>query len=221
VKGRCLLAEFWSKPPRPPSLTWPARSRNWFGRVAACVKPGPPAEVAPRSPKEAPTAGTGEPLARKVSAERSATEVCLNALDDNHNQIIDEGCNEPQGDVFFALAWSDPSAKLDLIVTDPRGELAPIGRATPLGLVRARDCPGQDRACQGMNYETSVLEGEEPVTGTFVVRVRFEGTEPAGQRVRAQLGVRTPGEVVQYLITFTRPGTEFVLPVKATTGHDP
>jgi hypothetical protein len=147
-----------------------------------------------------------------------ATETCLNALDDNNNQIIDEGCNEPLGDVFFALAWDDPEAKLDLIVLDPAGDLAPLGRATAQGLVRPRDCPGSDRECRGGNYETALVEGEEPISGTFTVRVRFEGSVPPGRVVRAELGVRTPGHAVGYQLTFLRAGTELVLPVEVSTG---
>jgi hypothetical protein len=137
-----------------------------------------------------------------------ATEICLNAIDDNNNQVIDEGCNEPLGDVFIVLAWDDPEAK-------------PLGRATALGLVRPRDCPGSDRACRGGNYETALLEGEEPLSGTFTVRVRFEGVEPPGRAVRAELGVHTPGHAVGYQLTFFRAGTEFVLPVEVRIGVEP
>lgn len=197
----------------------------WLGRVLLCglamaCACGTRERADVRSPVRAVqvSVSRGEPKVERIPSGPSATEVCKNALDDNSNNIIDEGCNEPQGDVFFALAWSDPSAKLDLIVTDPSGELAPIGRATALGLVRTRDCPGQDRECQGVNYETAVVEGEEPLSGTFTVRVRFEGTEPPGQLVRAQLGVRTRGEVTQYSIAFTRAGTEYLLSVPLNGG---
>jgi hypothetical protein len=188
--------------------------------VSGCARREPRATRSPPSSVSTSRGAdpAGAPRVTSVLIHPSATEVCRNALDDNQNQLIDEGCNEPLGDVFVALAWTDPSAKLDLIVTDPGGDLAPVGRATPLGLVRTRDCPGQDRECQGVNYETALVEGEEPLKGTFLVRVRFESIEPRGASVRAQLGIRTPGRVSHYSLTFLRPGTEFVIAVPVRTG---
>jgi len=172
------------------------------------AKDARPTGVSAASPSAAPA---GQPTWVALAPGFGASELCRNAIDDNNNQLIDEGCNEAQGDIFVALAWNEPRAKLDLLVLDPGGDLAPVGRSSLLGLVRSRDCPGSDRECEGVNYESVVLEGEEPLSGTLTVRVRYEGSEPASDVVRAQLGVRVSGRSQAFALSFSRVGTELVL----------
>jgi hypothetical protein len=190
----------------------------WLGSWACTSRPAASSPTPGAGSRGASQAALGEPSFTELPPSQGATELCRNAIDDNDNQLIDEGCNEPQGDVFFALAWSEPRAKLDLLVVGPDGDLAPVGRISSLGLVRSRDCPGQDRECEGVNYESVVLEGEKRVKGTFVVRVRYEGTEPAEDVVRAQLGARISGKSHAYALTFSRAGTELALPFVAESG---
>jgi hypothetical protein len=109
-------------------------------------------------------------------------EVCFNALDDNCNGAIDEGCGTPAGVVQFIVAWDASRADVDLNVTDPNGELIEAGRATRSGLVKGRDCPGRRQECAGINLENVFLEGNKPPTrGTYRVSIALEtlgGDEP-------------------------------------------
>ena len=51
----------------------------------------------------------------------SASEEACNALDDNCDGVIDEGCGYATGQLQCTLAWTT-HADLDLYVTDPNGE---------------------------------------------------------------------------------------------------
>ncbi len=55
-------------------------------------------------------------------------EECFNALDDNCNGAIDEGCGTPGGVVQFMIARDTARADVDLNVMDPNGELIEAGR---------------------------------------------------------------------------------------------
>jgi hypothetical protein len=109
-------------------------------------------------------------------------EICFNALDDNCNGAIEEGCGTPAGVVQFMIAWDTARADVDLNVTDPNGELIEAGRVARSGLLKGRDCPGRRQECGGVNLENVFLEGNKPATrGTYRVSVALEslaGDEP-------------------------------------------
>lgn len=136
---------------------------------------------------------SGEARVRALSLSRRTVEVCYNGLDDNHNGPIDEGCNEPQGEVQFSLSWDDPGAELDLSVSDPGGQVAPLNKATSLGLVKSLDCPRMKDSCLGKNREMVYLETSEVPSGTYTVRVRLARSAAQRLPVVARLGVRLPG----------------------------
>jgi len=118
-------------------------------------------------------------------------EVCFNARDDNCNGPIDEGCGLQSGLVQFVVAWDQAAADVDLEVIDPQGSLIEVGRAAPSGLIKDRDCPGNDSACRGRNIENVYLgAGHEPTRGTYVVKVRLERWDELERPVVVQLGVR-------------------------------
>ncbi len=132
---------------------------------------------------------------RSVGLDRACTvagpEVCFNARDDNCNGPIDEGCGLESGLIQFAIAWDEAEADVDLEVTDPKGEVVELGRATSGGLVKDRDCPGRDNDCRGLNVENVTLTaGEKLLRGTYVVRVRLESWGKLEAPVRVNLGVR-------------------------------
>lgn len=109
-------------------------------------------------------------------------EVCFNALDDNCNGALDEGCGVPGGVVQFMIAWDMPRADVDLNVTDPNGELIEAGRVSQSGLIKGRDCPGRRQECAGVNLENVFLEGSKaPTRGIYRLSVSLEklgGEEP-------------------------------------------
>jgi hypothetical protein len=157
--------------------------------------------------------GVSEKRVTSAAASSSASEVaatgcvstgperCFDATDDNCNGIIDEGCGVETGPVQFAIAWEQPGADVDLLVTDPSGELAEVGRPLASGLVKQRDCPGRGAECRGRNMENVYLDAADAPRGTYRVRIVLEslGNESPPVRVRfgARVGGRSYGTVVK------------------------
>src|SRR5580704_2974653 len=89
-----------------------------FGTTASCAEPA-------RSPDHAAADVTASKIEapEHVTLEMSCTptgpELCFNAIDDNCNGVIDEGCGVGTGVLQFAIAWGDEGADVDLSVTDP------------------------------------------------------------------------------------------------------
>lgn len=151
--------------------------------------PRPPARSEPGTAAEPPPAPTPVlPAADPANLRRIEPcislgyEVCFNALDDNCNGALEEGCGTPAGVVQFMIAWDNARADVDLNVTDPNGELIEAGRVAKSGLLKGRDCPGRRQECGGVNLENVFLEGNKPPTrGTYRVSVTLESLagEPA------------------------------------------
>ncbi len=138
-------------------------------------------------------------------------EICFNGWDDNDNRLIDEGCDVFQGKVQFVLAWPDPHVDLDLLVTDPACQVAPLGRATETGLTRSVDCPSDTANCAGQNLENVYLDGLPLVSGAYQVRVRVEKMSADVSPIKAQLGVRYPGATRAFELFLRQTGEEVVL----------
>jgi hypothetical protein len=117
-------------------------------------------------------------------------EICFNAIDDNCNGVIDEGCGSCTGLLQFAIAWGDNPADVDLIVTDPLGARVFEGnKSTPSGLRLDQDCP-RDEGCKGQNVENVCFEGGEPPKGKYKVEVRLGDLNGAKAPVEVRLGAR-------------------------------
>lgn len=119
----------------------------------------------------------------------SGVEICFDAKDNNCNGVLDEGCGVHTGVLQFMIAWNEPSADVDLRVTDTSGEEARIDETTGDGLRKDRDCP-RSGECYGQNIENVYLETGEPKRGKYKVLVRLEDLSDAQPPVRVQLGVR-------------------------------
>jgi hypothetical protein len=125
-----------------------------------------------------------------ASCVAPGAETCFNALDDNCNGLVDEGCGLPGGPVTFSVAWEDRTADVDLLVTDPNGELVEVGRVSEGGLTKDRDCPGRQDARCSTNLEMVYLADKAPTSGRYEVTVRLERLGDDPPPVRASLGVR-------------------------------
>lgn len=141
-------------------------------------------------------------------------ELCFNAVDDNCNGIIDEGCGVHTGIVQFAIAWDKPGADVDLNVTDPNGELVEVGRVAQSGLVKERDCPGRHDACHGQNMENVYLEEGDPVRGQYRVRIRLEKLGGEDPPVRVRFGARVGPKTYAAELELGRPEQEQELDVR-------
>lgn len=133
----------------------------------------------------------------------SGPELCFNALDDNCNGLLDEGCGVRSGLVHFMAAWAEADVDVDLHVTDPGGEVAEVGHVSERGLTKQQDCPGGQSLCYGQNYESVYLEGEDPAPGVYEVRIRLDdlgsAEPPIAVRVGARLGDATSNTVIHLL----------------------
>lgn len=135
-------------------------------------------------------------------------ELCFNAVDDNCNGVLDEGCGIHTGAIQFAIAWNDPDADVDLNVIDPNGELVEVGRVTQSGLTKQRDCPGRSNACQGQNMENVYLEAGEPLAGTYAVNVRLEQLGQSEPPIVVMLGARIGQKTYSLEFQLQRPEDE-------------
>ena len=116
-------------------------------------------------------------------------EMCFNAVDDNCNGIIDEGCGVCTGPLQFMVSWGDSPADVDLIVTDPTGARVFEGnRATSAGLRLDHDCPSE--GCSGQNIENICFEGGDPPRGRYVMEVKLADLHAATAPVRVRFGAR-------------------------------
>jgi tRNA (guanosine-2'-O-)-methyltransferase len=135
-------------------------------------------------------------------------ELCFNAIDDNCNGVMDEGCGELTGVLQVAIAWASSPADVNLALVTPAGERVPPdhARAMPSGFSTWRDCP-DDNACGGQNAENIAFDGLDPPRGHYVVEVTLADLRGAEVPVRVHLGARIGGRVLGFELELS-PGDE-------------
>lgn len=152
-------------------------------------------------PRDAAVLDPRDVVAPKLTLESgcvaSGVERCFDALDDNCNGIIDEGCGLETGVLQFVIAWSEP-VDVDLRVTGPDGALAALGEATSVGLVKDRDCKGTSD-CHGQNVENVYLADGWPRRGRYRVAIRLEDAREVPLPIRVRLSVRVGQKTVTAL----------------------
>lgn len=162
--------------------------------LAAIVACGGPAE--PSKTPEGLTAKVEAPPGVQLAqaCTPSGPELCFNAIDDNCNGVLDEGCGLQTGILQFMIAWGDNASDIDLRVTDPSGaRVFGASRASPNGLRLDRDCPSE--TCQGQNVENVFFDGAEPARGRYKVEVLLtdlhDAVAPVSVRFGARIGSRS------------------------------
>jgi hypothetical protein len=155
--------------------------------VAGCLEVAPAAKRPGVEPRDV-SASPGMEL--EAACVPTGVERCFDALDNNCNGVIDEGCGLQTGILQFTIAWSEPKADVDLNVTGPDGELARFDEPTQAGLLKDRDCPGSEDACRGQNVENVFLAEGAPRRGRYRVVVRLEDPADAVGKIRVRLSAR-------------------------------
>ena len=160
-------------------------------------------EVPPPPPKDALAVKditTSKGMKLSTSCVPSGVELCFDALDNNCNGVIDEGCGLHTGVLQFTIAWQEAAADVDLNVNGPDGDLARYDKPNQSGLLKDRDCPGADNQCYGQNVENVFLAEGNPRRGRYRVVVRLEelhdATAPIKVRLSARVGQRHYSSIV-------------------------
>jgi tRNA (guanosine-2'-O-)-methyltransferase len=191
VLGRSLLSSF-----PPCDLHSLALASGVIAASAGCGPRSPAREAGPQVAVShvAPPRGT----VLEQACTPTGPELCFNAIDDNCNGVIDEGCGAQTGLLQFIIAWGSSPADVNLVVATPGGERVPDGRnrSTPSGFHLDRDCPSDD-GCRGQNTENVYFDGTDVPRGHYVVEVTLDalnGAEtPVNVRLGARLGSRSVG----------------------------
>ena len=165
--------------------------------LAACgassSKPAAPA--APQVVAKNVTSPVGVTLDQACTP--TGPELCFNAIDDNCNGVIDEGCSERTGVLQFVIAWDDTTkthnggADVDLVLFAPNDEKIQSqerARSTKSGFHLDRDCPTD--GCGGQNVEDVYFDGAEPPKGHYVVELRLIDARTAELPVVVEFGAR-------------------------------
>ncbi len=175
--------------------------------LVGCRPPLPPprAEAAPAARLAAAPAGVDV----DATCTPTGVERCFDAVDDNCNGVIDEGCGLHTGLVQFAAAWSAP-ADVDLVVTDPAGQTPRPGEATASGVRMDRACSGREGdGCHGQSLENVFYDGEgPPPRGTWRVVVRLARLDQATPPVLVRLGARVGGRSFDAKVALAASGDE-------------
>jgi len=160
----------------------------------SCRKPLPPKPAAiPAAGKDDVEIGAidtgGIPL--PATCTPSGPEICFDAIDNNCNGVIDEGCGVGTGPLQFEIAWPD-GPDVDLKVTyRKKGETADRPLAE---LTKDKECGRPQNNCHEQNVENVYFAGDRPPPGFYVVEIKLDNEDVRGSvqvRFGARLGSRT------------------------------
>ena len=160
---------------------------------AACAAPVKPKPAPPPPPPAAPPTVQETVLHAGVTAMATGecgdpTAESCNAIDDNCNGIVDEGCPyaaDPQG-VQISISWNT-GADIDLYVRDPSGEMVfynEEARRSPVGGFLDHPARGKCREQVITNVESAHWPAPAP-SGPYAVELHYFG--PCGDPVETEV----------------------------------
>ena len=127
-------------------------------------------------------------------------ELCFNAVDDNCNGVIDEGCGEETGVLQFAIAWGDNPADVNVMLETPDHVRVEKPQSQPVSAAecsRDRDCPSAV-SCRGQNVENIHCDAPEPPRGHYAVEIALAHLNGAEEPVKVHFGARLGGRTTGF-----------------------
>ena len=127
-------------------------------------------------------------------------ELCFNAVDDNCNGVIDEGCGEETGVLQFAIAWGDNPADVNVTLETPDHVRVEKPQSQPVSVAecsRDRDCP-TSASCRGQNVENIHCDAPEPPRGHYAVEITLAQLNGAEEPVKVHFGARLGGRTTGF-----------------------
>jgi tRNA (guanosine-2'-O-)-methyltransferase len=132
---------------------------------------------------------TPEGVALPATCTPSGPEICFDAIDNNCNGVIDEGCGVGTGPLQFEIAWPEGS-DVDLKVTYRKKDEAATVEHGLEELVKDKECGRPQNNCHGQNIENVFFAGVRPPDGIYKVEIKLDTPEDVHGAVRVELGAR-------------------------------
>lgn len=176
---------------------------GWAALVACAPSPLPKAAAGTGALLIPKNLAATQGLAIDTACVVSGVELCFNAIDDNCNGLIDEGCGLRSGPIQLTVAWGDAPVDIDLRLTVPSGDTVSDEIRTITGFRLDRDCPGD--GCGEQNYE-NLFATEEPPLGHYLVTVRLADLFGTLSPVKAVLSVRVGSRSYRLRLEFAKVG---------------
>ena len=186
---------------------------------SACRKPLPP------KPASVPAgAGKDDVVLEAIDTQGvplpatctpSGPEICFDAIDNNCNGVIDEGCGVGTGPLQFEITWPEGS-DVDLKVTYYRkkGETE-----RPLAeLTKDKECGRPQNNCHGQNIENVFFAGDRPPPGVYVVEIKLDSPEDVRSAVQVHFGARVGSRTIAFPNVELTPSKQPSVPMAPETG---
>jgi hypothetical protein len=172
----------------------------WFALGACGAAPSPGSARTRQAPTAVVSNVTLPAGVLEEACMPTGPELCFNAVDDNCNGVIDEGCGEETGVLQFTIAWGDSPADVNLTLVTPdlvKVEKAQRAPASAGDCSRDRDCPSAV-SCRGQNIENIHCDASEPPPGHYAVEVALAHLNGAEEPVKVHFGARLGGRTTGF-----------------------